>query len=130
MDSKCRCRFLILFCINCMIDQVQISQKQNKFSNPYKLSPVNLTWLHQVIRKCYTCKKHQVVMVSVNVFLNNFIFIWIMAVVIAIVVGRCFYPFFNVALIVSLLLLCVVGGKSLEGLKPLQFGRCYCQCSR
>ena len=42
--SKCRCGFLILFGINCMI-------KQNRFSVVYKLLPVNLTWLHQVYEK-------------------------------------------------------------------------------
>ena len=41
-----------------------------------------------------------------------------------------FYPFFDVALIVSLLLLCLVDGKPLEGVKPFLFGKCYCQCGR
>ena len=111
------------------MNQVHISQKQNKFSNRCKLLPVNLTWLHQVYEKMLYLQKHPVVLVLVNVFLNNFIFILIITDVIAIV-GRCFYPFFDVALIVSLCLLCVVDGKPHEGVIPLLFGRCYCQCGR
>ena len=51
-----------------------------------------------------------------------------MADVIAIVVLLCIL--FDVALIVLLFLLCVVDGKPLEGVKPLLFGRCFCQCDR
>ena len=38
-----------------------------------------------------------------NVFLYNFILFLIMADVIAIIMGRCFYPFFVVAVVVSLI---------------------------
>ena len=42
----------------------QFSHKQNNFSNLYKLSPVNLTWLHQVYEKMLYLQKHTVRSVS------------------------------------------------------------------
>ena len=49
-----------------------------------------------------------------NVFLYNFLLFLIMAHVIAIIMGRCFYPCLVVALVVSLLF-CVEDVKPLEG---------------
>ena len=51
----------MLFVINCM---TQISQKQNIFSNLYKLLPINLTWLHQVYEKMLYLQKHPVMFLS------------------------------------------------------------------
>ena len=85
--------------INCM---TQFSQKQNNFSNLYKLSPVNLIWLHQVYEKILYLQKHPVMLVSkMFSFIISF-FLWLM--LLPLILGRCCYPFFfDVAPDVSLL---------------------------
>ena len=105
----------------------QFSQKQNDFSNLYKLLPVNLTWLHQVYEKMLYLQKHPDMLVSkMFSFIILFLF-WLWLMLLPLFLGRCCYPFFDVVLVVSLLVMCGRWKKPLGGVKPLLFGRCYCQ---
>ena len=51
---RCRCRFLIMFGINCMVEtKFKISETEPNFSLSTSFCQYNLTWLSEVYGKIY-----------------------------------------------------------------------------